>query len=245
MPDSKISHGSKNSQSMDGSPIWLMTFGDVTALMLTFFIMLFATTETPSEKWEAVNGSMESMFRFDESGYSALPKTNQAAATVDLEPSLSIAYLEKILRDNLKRDPVLKDSTIRLMDDRLVISLPTSILFPEGSAALEQDAREAIFQFGGVFRNIGNQIEMRGHAEPARPDGASDADTLKAAWELSLARALGVAKVFRDSGYSGEFHVLGVGDSRYKHLSAQIPESQRQALARRVDIVVYPTTRSL
>jgi chemotaxis protein MotB len=234
---------SKNSQNMDGSPIWLMTFGDVTALMLTFFIMLFATTETPSEKWEAVNGSMESMFRFDQSGYSALPKTNQAAATVDLEPSLSIAYLEKILRDNLKRDPVLKDTAVRLMDDRLVISLPTSTLFQEGSAALEQDARDAIFQFGGVFRNIGNQIEMRGHAEPGQSE--KDDDAVEAVWRLSLARALGVAKVFRDSGYSGDFHVLGVGASRFKHLSAQIPEAQRQALARRVDIVVYSTTRSL
>jgi chemotaxis protein MotB len=236
---------SKNSQNMGGSPIWLMTFGDVTALMLTFFIMLFATTETPSEKWEAVNGSMESMFRFDNSGYSALPKTNQAAATVDLEPSLSIAYLEKILRDNLKLDPVLKDSSVRLMDDRLVISLPTNLLFQEGSAALEQGARDAIFQFGGVFRNIGNQIEMRGHAEPGQTDEGDEDGAAKAAWELSLARALGVAKVFRDSGYSGEFQVLGVGDSCYKHLSMQIPDAQRKALSRRVDIVVYSTTSSL
>lgn len=235
-----------------------MTFGDVTALMLTFFIMLFATTETPSEKWAAISGSMETMFRFDESGYSAIPNSNQAVATVDLEPSLSIAYLEKVFRDNLKSDAVLKNATIRLLDDRLVISLPTSVLFAEGSAALEDGARDAIFRFVGVFRNIGNQIEIRGHAEPSdarddalNPEAESVADKTVAnklgqsTWRLSLARAVGVAKVFRDSGYGGEFHVLGVGASRYKHLNDKIPEAQRQALARRVDIVVYATTRTL
>ena len=223
------------------APIWLLTFADVTALMLTFFIMLFATTEVPSEKWEAVMGPMETLFRFDESGYSALPKTDHAVTSVDYDSALSIDYLANVLSENLNRDDVLKDTIVRVLDDRLVLSLPTNVLFAGGSAELEAGSREAVFRLGGVFQNIGNQIEIRGHADPSRKEGA----TFESNWSLSLSRAVSVANVFKDSGYDGEFYVLGVGDSRYSHLSARLSETRREALSRRVDIIIYSTTEAL
>lgn len=228
---------SDNTNRGGKAPIWLMTFADVTALMLTFFIMLFATTEVPSEKWEAVMGPMTTLFRFDESGYTALPKTNTPSASVDYESALPIDYLANVLSDNLKRDDVLKGATVRPLDDRLVLSLPTNELFAGGSAVLEVGACEAVFRLGGVFRNISNQIEIRGHAGPNGNEGA----TFESNWSLSLARAVSVSKALTASGYDGAFYVLGVGDSRYRHLSERLSDSRRNALSRRVDIIIYAT----
>lgn len=223
------------------APVWLLTFADVTALMLAFFIMLFATTEVPSEKWEAVMGPMKTLFRFDESGYSALPKSNHAVTSVDYDSALSIDYLANVLSENLNRDDVLKDTIVRVLDNRLVLSLPTNVLFAGGSAELEAGARDAVFRLGGVFQNIGNQIEIRGHADPSSQEGV----TFESNWSLSLSRAVSVANVLKDSGYDGEFYVLGVGDSRYRHLSSRLSETRRVALSRRVDIIIYSTTGAL
>ena len=184
---------------------------------------------------------MKTLFKFDESGYSALPKSDHAVTSVDYKSALSVDYLANVLSDNLKRDDALKGAIVRALDDRLVLSLPTNVLFAGGSAELGGGAREAVFRLGGVFQNIGNQIEIRGHAGPSGKEGA----TFESNWSLSLSRAVSVSDALKASGYDGEFYVLGVGDSRYPHLSRRLSEARREALSRRVDIIIYSTAEAL
>jgi flagellar motor protein MotB len=65
--------------------------------------------------------------------------------------------------------------------------------------------------------------------------------TFESNWSLLLARAVSVSKALAASGYDGAFYVLSVGDSRYRHLSAQLSEFRRNALSCRVDIIIYST----
>lgn len=217
------------------SAAWLITFGDLTALMLTFFIMLFATAHIPSEKWNAILGTMSTAFRFDEQGMTAVPRAELAIPALTPAPAHAIEYLASVFRKNLETDPILKEALLVSQDDRLVISLPNSVLFREGSSELGETAAAAMFGLGGLFANIGNEIEIRGHAEPSAAEG----ETFRANWRLSLERAVTVAELLRQSGYSRPFPVLGLGDSRFKILSEELPLERRRALARRVDIVVY------
>jgi len=54
-------------------------------------------------------------------------------------------------------------------------------------------------------------------------------------------RAVSVSKALMASRYDGAFYILGVGDSRYRHLSAQFSEPCENALSCRVDIIIYST----
>ena len=49
-----------------------------------------------------------------------------------------------------------------------------------------------------------------------------------------------MANALTDNGYSGEFSVLGLADSRYRFLDKRLSEEKRYELARRVDIVIQP-----
>ena len=93
-----------------------------------------------------------------------------------------------------------------------------------------------MFNFGGVLRNIGNQIGINGHTDPSPPKGQG----YDSNWELSIARAAAVANALRRSGYADDIVAFGYASSRFEELP-EIAEAERLALARRVDIVIFPT----
>ena len=122
------------------------------------------------------------------------------------------------------------------LDELLVVSLPSDAMFDVGSVALTDGARDALFRMGGIVATIGNRIDVRGHTDPAR---ASDV-RFDSKWSVSLARAAAVANELRRTGYARQIPIYGLADTRFGHLDEQIPEPARQALSRRVDVVVRP-----
>lgn len=232
-----MDYGQDQKEATGKAPIWLITFGDVVALLLTFFVMLFATTKIPSEKWESVAGTMSDSLRFSQAGRAPNPQTDQSITVVTLEEALPIEYLTGILSEHLGRDDILNKAIVRQRDSRVVISLFGEALFDTGGSTLNEGAREAVHRLGGILANIGNQLEIYGHADPTLEEGAD----FESNWTLSLTRASAVAAALRAAGYQRNIVVLGLGDSRYSHLNPTLSESRRGELARRVDIVIYET----
>lgn len=228
-----------NQDDLEKPPPWLVTFGDATALMLTFFVMLFAMSQIQSEKWDAL---VERFYIADirPPSEDPLPTEDQSIATVDLRPALSTDYLDRIMREALARDGVLADSTITRLSDRLVVSLPSEALFPNGGDVLLEPAREAVFRLGVFLAQIGNQVEVLGHTDPgAALFGDFDDD-----WALALARALAVARELARSGYGRTLEIAGHGNGHFRHLDPALDEAARVRLANRVDLVIHPQSEN-
>ena len=217
------------------APIWLVSFGDVTALLLAFFVMLFSMSHIQSEKWDAVI-SLVSLSLDPSPKTQPAPVSPRNIATVSLLRALSPEYLEQILTENLSRDPILSRAHINLMDNRVVISLPSDSLFLPGNALISAEAEQPLFRLAGVLSQFGNQIIILGHTDPLPVSNQS----YQSNWELSLARALSVADYLKESGYPGEFTVFGMANGQYRFLNPDLPEERRYELARRVDVVIYP-----
>ena len=150
--------------------------------------------------------------------------------------AVNLDYLGAVLEDTVTKDPVLSRSRLMRLEDRLVVALPGDLLFAPGRAELSEGARQALFVLGGVLRNVGNQIGVNGHTDPTPPTGGS----YQSNWELSMGRAAVVANSLRRSGYSEDIVAYGYADSRFGDLP-DVPQQERMSLARRVDIVVFPT----
>jgi len=199
--------------------------------------MLFATTSIPSESWEAVVGTMSDSLPFSTAGSAPNPQSEKAISVIELEAALPAEYLAAVLQDHLGQDEILKDAIVRRQDARVVISLVGDALFGAGSATLNDAAREAVYRLGGIVGNIGNQLEVLGHADPSVLEG----EDFDANWMLSLRRADAVARELRVSGYQRNIIILGLGDSRYTRLNENPSEACRLELARRVDFVLHDT----
>ena len=214
---------------------WLVTFADVMALMLAFFVMLFSMSNIQTETWDAIISQISSSETLKKEE-TPRPQATKNIATVKLSEALSLDYLANVLEEHLSVDALLNDASVHRLDGLVVVSLPSDTMFPAGEVGLTKAAREALFRMGGIIASIGNRIDVRGHTDPvSRTDG-----TYASKWTISLARAAAVANELRRTGYGRQIPIYGLADTRFTHLDEQIPESARFVLARRVDVLVHP-----
>ncbi|MFP6760226.1 MAG: OmpA family protein [Rhodospirillales bacterium] len=212
---------------------WILIFTDMVALLLSFFVMLFSMSAVPVNEWETTIDILEEALNLT-SEEEKDPTEDYNISSVLLERArTNVNYLLPIIEPKIKQDEIIKDSPIILLDDRIVISLSGDLLFASGKAELTKKARKALFNLGGVLRNIRNTIGVYGYSE----DEKFDRDKYTSDWELSLARAVSVANELKRAGYMEEILSFGYGGARSFRL-ANVSKDRRQSLSRRVDIVI-------
>jgi chemotaxis protein MotB len=220
-------------EEIQKAPIWLVTFGDATALMLAFFVMLYSMSHLQSEEWDDVVSVLSSSQRPVTDG-EPRPTGERAVVKVTLVPAFETGYLQRILEEKLRADPLLNDIRLTGLHDELVLSLPGRFLFVADSAELTETGARVLGRLSVMFRQFGNRMDVRGHTPP---------DETGAGWGLSLGRAVAVVQTLEASGIDGDFTAFGLADSAYRAIDANIPEARRLELADRVDIVIRPEAR--
>jgi len=226
--------GGPGTERADGSQIWLLTFTDLVALLITFFVMLFAMSHVEERKWENLTQALSNNLNQVREVTVALPSEQLDIDSVETAPGVNLDYLASLLHQNMSEEATLADGLLRRLDDRLVLSLPGNLLFASGIAELGDDGSRAVRAVGQLLRHVDNRVEVIGSADPVPP--GPDFPTN---WELSLARAVSVARLLRDAGYAGEILTRGFGDARFPYISPDFVETRRRALARRVDVVIF------
>lgn len=160
---------------------------------------------------------------------------------VDFSKALDLSYLGVLLKETLKNNPQAEGIMMINRGDRLIVSMPDSLLFDAGQADVLDSGRKTLFAMGEALAKMRNAIEIVGHADP-RPVGVNPSAAYGNNWELSLARATNVAALIESTGYSRPMTVRGMSSARYDELPQDLPEDKRLDLARRVDIVILRTT---
>lgn len=213
------------------SQAWMVTFTDLVALMLTFFVLLFAMSQIEQRQWQALVHSLAQ--ELDQ-----IPDSTEAKPAIDFHidkdvpiPGTDLDYLAPVVLQQIGAQRDLARSVIRRLPDRIVISLPGALLYPPGSAELRPEAGEIVFAIGGVLRNLNNIVEIEAHSDPSAPS----ADT---AWGLSLTRAMALSARLSEAGYPRGLLARGFGDTRPGELEHVLSEDRAADFASRIDIVI-------
>ena len=232
------SGGSQSSAEGGGDDmLWLLTFADIMALMLTFFVLLYSMSTIKEAKWEKMTSVMSKSFENLQGDFAKAG--NQETIEIeklDLNRALALDYLQSLIVKLVEGNPDLEDIVMFLERDRLVISLPAELLFESGKTEMSINGKKALFSLVDVLARIRNSVEVIGHADPSpitRQGGQFTSNR-----ELSLHRALSVAGLMNNLGYERPITARGLSSARYEELSGSVPEAERLSLSRRVDIVV-------
>ncbi len=211
--------------------LWLITFGDIMALMLTFFVLMYAMSSPKEDKWEEVSRGLnrEPVSSATPEWYEAGPREISIGRLASTD-GLDLTYLRTLLAEAIAGDQRLSAVALIPQDDCFIISLPEDLLFEPGSAKISEKGQLALFTLGGGLTRIRNRIEVVGHTAPRAAEAKG--------WELSLARAASVASVLEEIGYEKSVVVRGLAGGRYEDMPAQTPKDLRLSLSRRVDILV-------
>lgn len=214
---------------------WLVTFTDIMALMLTFFVLLYSMSVPTVEDWEDLTVSLNRQFKkdFSPEWYEA-PQDSISIDRLDFSQAQNLNYLSSVLTDVVKSNEILKNVVLIPQKDHLVLSLPQDLLFAAGQADVSTKGKQALFTLGGLLSRIRNRIEVVGHADPRNPSRGSFSSN----WELSLARATNVSLILRNVGYRRAITVRGMSSVRFDELPQELTEAERLDYARRVDILL-------
>ena len=217
------------------SSAWILIFADLAALLLAFFVLLFSMSQIKVDAWQAL---VESLTRRPSPTHQTTVLGPSADFNISREMrprAIDLTYLEAVIESKLANDPVLASSLVQRLEDRLIISLPSELLFKGANARLNDAAVRTSIRLGSILRTIGNRVFVEGHTDP---DPITDRRFYQSNWELSLARAVSLANAFKEAGYAAPVAAVGYADSRFYDIPTGLPRTRRFQLARRVDVVI-------
>ncbi len=185
-----------------GVPEWVVTYGDMMSLLLTFFIMLVSLSEVVAdEKYRAV---MQALHRY--LGYSMAP---DAPAGKNFPLNSLVTRLETLggFRKNVKkvergaggvRVKAPKGTELRVFRGRegTAITVGGELSFKHGKAEIAPEVAELVKHIAEQIKGKPNKIEVRGHTSPKPlPE-----NSLYDKFQLSYQRARAVMDVLIDEG---------------------------------------------
>jgi chemotaxis protein MotB len=202
-------------QNIPAFPGWIVTFGDMMSLLLTFFIMLVSLSEIKEEEtYQALVDSVQRQF-----GYT---RTVDALAPGDSRPRSS-AYSTLATTGRAKRKdtaqggvphkaPHGEEPSVRIIRPGQLTAIGSVIFFEMGSDELSAQAESAIRDLAVELQGKPHKIEVRGHvcAEYA----ARTADTEEALL-LGFRRAIAVRRALVETECldPSRFRVTSAGDT--------------------------------
>jgi chemotaxis protein MotB len=172
------------------APIWMVSYADLTTIILTFFILYFAITKADIAKFKsAILGQGSPSVRVLELLDSPQLNKNLVERSA-LNP-------ENILSDVSDLTKGRKSFDVSTSKSRVEIRVPGGTLFPEGSADLQKEAIPVLNEVIDIVKKYPQyQVKVRGHTD----DTPIATEKFPTNWELSSSRATAVLRHFIDRG---------------------------------------------
>ena len=219
----------------------MLTYGDMTTLLLTFFIMMFTTATIDGSELRMILAAFQGLGSLMGGNTLEVGKLAELGNTIMSLPSMERgSALDKARKTAISQfQPELKTKKIRIKEDErgLVISLAADSFFKPASAEINiEEARSVLQRVAALLSSQDlkdHKFRIEGHTDslPTNPKGKWPTN-----WELSTARATNVLHYLVDFGVNeNQFQVAGFADT-VPLASNDTPEGR--AYNRRVDMVV-------
>ncbi len=224
-----------NGNGKKGAPDWMVTYGDLMTLLVTFFVLIVSFSSIEMAKFQKALGSLKGAL-------GVLPQQQSVMFQWEpIMPQLSDfenRRMQKViseLRNMLKEEGIKEDVTLEATKDGIIVRLDSPILFEIGEARIKRDAFPILDKIIEMSEDWSNNIRVEGHTDNI-PIHTSQ---YPSNWELSTARALSVLRFFLNHGQIEPQQLAAVGYGEYHPL---VPNDtpENRAMNRRVEIYIKP-----
>jgi chemotaxis protein MotB len=184
----------------DSAPGWLVTYGDMMSLLLTFFIMLVSMSEVKQQqKYQAMLDSIRQRFGHDLSSASLIPGKMKPRNSVF--PSLvslgSARRLDLQTGGGRVQAPVGDYPRVRIVRPGSHTAVGTVVRFREDSARLEASQQRVLALQAEEMLGNPQKIEVRGHTSLRPPPRGSP---FLDHWDLAYQRCRATMQFLVDQG---------------------------------------------
>ncbi len=215
-------------KDLEKSSKWMLTFSDMSTLLLTFFVMIVGISLVPEKKIREIFmiNPPEKTNEYPSEARIFNPIEGIPITTITKDEIELIDNLSKLYEDYKGKGNVSLFSEYRKV--KLIVS--EKLLFPPGQYKLSKSAYKVIDQVYSILKDKKYFILIEGHTDSSISKKISN-------MELSLKRAISVAEYLIKKGYpKDKITVCGYGDSKPLY-----PEDTLSGRAknRRVEVTIF------
>jgi chemotaxis protein MotB len=237
---------------------WLVSYADFITLLFAFFVVLFASSQSDKKKAQKLGEAISHAFTYDGifDQHSKTPPISDDAASPSEAPPVPIALalptavaeaiqqqqiqqfkeVERKIEDLVEAKAAAKlippnAVELHLGEEGLVVSLREAGFFNSGSAEVRPEAVDILRSIAATLPRHSMRVE--GHTDN-RPIHTAQFATN---WELSTARAAGIARFLIQQGVVDPTQISASGYAEFHPVASNdTDEGRRQN--RRVDIIL-------
>jgi len=235
----------KPEEQQRGTPSYMLTYGDMTTLLLVFFVFLFRVTEGVSQaRVDAAISSFRNALGVFPSSISVLrpdevmlvPRERGTKNYWGKEKQLE--ELEKMLRKEVKKMQDIGPGYLAMMKGKkeLRITIDSVALFDPGDAELKPAFRPVLDEIAQFIKDNHLMVEVEGHTDN-RPISTA---RFPSNWELSVGRASRVIRYLIEQQGIPEDMLSASGYADTQPVATNdTPEGREKN--RRIEIILKPT----
>ena len=222
---------------------WLITFADMSLLMLTFFILLFSLSSLDTQRFGEISEAMR-----ENLGTQSLKEKNDSSGRPEAVDDTATLDAARLQRELIERQRRVFDSMRTYLNQKnlegkigavfdngvITLRLPADVMFESGQVELTPEALKILPTILDMLIKQNDQtINIRGYTDDRLPSPGS---RFKDNWEISSLRAVAVLRYMLGAGIEAK-RLTATGLADMNPLFPNTSDENR-ATNRRVEFVL-------
>ncbi len=226
----------KRKKAEDQLAPWIISYGDMVTLLLTFFVLLYSFSLVDLRKFKAMSISMQQAFGggvLEGGGNKVIQMFPETAPLARQAPGRDVMEAAAKAQEYLKKAGLEAVATVLPQERGVVIRFEDRVFFDTGQAELKPEAVEIGRKLAEYLATVPNQVRVEGHADNVPIHN----DRYASNWELSVARATRFLTFLQAAGNLPPERLSAAGYGEYRPVAPNDNEDGRRK-NRRVDVVL-------
>jgi len=204
---------------------WLLTYSDLITLLMIFFVVMYASSNSDTTKYKQLAQSLNAAF--SGGGATIMGDSSAISVTVPSDKVIDTAtdtaaaktaeenQMEAIKKnvDKYLKENGLSNSASTKIDERgLQVSLTSTLLFDSGKANVKAESIKKLISIGKILNKVDNYVRIEGHTDSTPINNYEFSSN----WQLSAIRATNVTELLISQAgiYPKRISAVAYGENR-------------------------------
>ena len=214
------------------APFWMLTYGDVMTLLLTFFVLLLSFSSIQEAKFKEAMNALQEALGVMISEESVLDHPLPPEETEQVEEMQEVESQMAELIEIVKEAQLGEEIDVIPTEQGYAIRISSPVLFDLASADIKPVGAEMLRELGKYLSEHDYPVKVEGHTDNIPIHNAKYPSN----WELSTARSLSVLRLLNSQDVAAT-RLSAAGYGEFKPLLPNDSPENRQ-VNRRVEIYV-------
>ncbi|MCF7800568.1 MAG: OmpA family protein [Candidatus Marinimicrobia bacterium] len=229
----KLLNQEEKKDPLNAAPNWMVTFGDMVTLILTFFVLLLSFAKVDANKFEIATSSLRGVLGALENQKIPFFRDAQKPQVYDLLNQKPGAKRVRELNQKMEAMGMQNDVSVTGTENGVTIRMGDRVLFDVGKTKILDSAKPILDILAESLENDAERILVSGHTDNI----PIHTEKFPSNWELSSTRAVEVVRYLIDYNGIDPRILVAAGYGEYSPLMPNNSPENRQ-INRRVEFEV-------